>query len=260
MSIYTNPGVFKEKLNGSFNAFMDLLRFIRVNYIMDELWDGKEELKFQRSGKTLIALCIKDNCFNALLVFGKAERAIFDEVRGGFSKFICDYYDNSHTYHDGKWMFIDIMNGTYLNDIFEMLKIKKKANRKIDISKVEFAQCGQRCDQCLLYVKNNENSQGNLDFHERDWICYHSDDEERTDYTNITCAGCCAKNNDSCPEKICLHEKRYTICLQCNEYSICKINSHDFDPARCNLGLSADDITKAIMPYYANFWLDKQKQ
>lgn len=26
-----------------------------------------------------------------------------------------------------------------------------------------------------------------------------------------------------------------------------------------NLGLSANDITRAVMPYYSNFWLDKQK-
>ena len=61
MGIYTQPSNFKEQLGSSFNTFLNLIRFIRVNYVMDELWDGKELLKFQRSKKTLITLCIKGN-------------------------------------------------------------------------------------------------------------------------------------------------------------------------------------------------------
>ncbi len=259
MGIYTDPSKFKNKLGNSFNSFIDLIRFVRVNYSMDELWDGKEVLKFRRSGKTLVSLCIKENCFNALIIFGKAERAVFDENRGQFSDFICNYYDNSHTFHDGKWMFIDIEDSTHLNEIIELLKIKKKPNRKINTAKAEFGQCGQRCDLCLLYAKNNEGVRGNIDFHEKDWICYHSEDEERVDYTNMICAGCYKKGKDECPEKICLQEKGCNNCFECNECFTCKINSHDFDPARCNLGISADDITRAVMPYYSNFWLDKQK-
>ena len=161
----------------------------------------------RKDGKTLLTLCIKENCFNALIIFGKAERAVFDGVREQFSDFIRSYYDNSATYHDGKWMFIDIEGNAHINEIIEMLKIKKKPNRKINIKNAEFGQCGQRCDQCLLYVKNNENSRGNIEFHEKDWICYHSEDEERADYTNMICGGCYKKSIDECPEKKCLHEK-----------------------------------------------------
>ena len=80
------------------------------------------------------------------------------------------------------------------------------------------------------------------------------------DYTTTVCPGCYKKDSASCPEKICLREKGYRDCLQCNQYSRCKINSHIFDPANCNMGISADDVTKVVMPYYSNFWLDKQKQ
>lgn len=259
MSTYTNPSTFQKQLGNSFDAFMDLIRFIRVNYVMDELWDGKDSLKFRRSGKTLVSLCIKENCFNALIIFGKAERAVFDEVRGEFSSFICNYYDNSHTYHDGKWMFIDVEDGTHLPEILELLKIKKKPSRKINLSKAEFSQCGQRCDLCLLNIKNNETDRGNAEFHERAWRCYHSEDETRVDYTNTVCPGCNNLGNNGCPEKVCLQEKGYTACSHCRESDKCKKHTHDFDPARCNLGLSAEDITRAVMPYYSSFWLEKQK-
>lgn len=259
MSVYTKPSDFKEKLGDSFDAFADLIRFIRVNYVMDELWDGKEILKFQRSKKTLVTLCLKENCFNTLIIFGKAERAVFDEAREQFSAFICGHYDSSNTFHDGKWMFIDIKDSTYLHEIIELLKIKKKPNRKINISKVEFGKCGQRCDQCLLYAKNNETERGNIEFHERDWKCYHSEEETRVDFTNNICPGCCHNGPDSCPEKICLREKGYNNCVQCDEYATCRKNSHEFDPAACNLGISADDITRIVLPYYSNFWIEKQK-
>lgn len=257
MNIYTNPMNFKEKLGATFDSFMNLIRFVRTNYIMDELWDGKEVLKFRKSGKTLVSISINENSFNTLIVFGKAERAVFDTARNNFSENICNYYDNSGTYHDGKWMFINVESDTDINEIIELIKIKKKPNRKINMKNAEFGQCGQRCDQCLLYVNNNETEHGNIVFHEKDWICYHSKDEERVDYTNTICPGCHQKPVDSCPAKICLQKKELCNCLQCHNYSNCK--NHDFDPALCNLGLSAEDITRAVLPYYSNYWLDHQK-
>ncbi len=258
MSKYTQPSNFKEKLGNAFTPFMDLIRFIRMNYVMDELWDGKEVLKFRRSGKTLVSISIQDNRFNALIIFGKSERAIFDTVRDQFSEYIYNYYDNSHTYHDGKWMFIDVFGHTDLDEIIELIKIKKKPNRKFNIKDAEFAQCGQRCDQCLLYIKNNELEKGNAEFHEMDWRCYHSEDEERVDYTNTTCPGCFNKEPMCCPEKVCLNNNGFTNCAQCNTYAVCRKNSHCFDPAECNLGLSAEEVTKAVLPYYSNYWIEKQ--
>jgi hypothetical protein len=57
---------------------------------------------------------------------------------------------------------------------------------------------------------------------------------------------------DSCPEKKCLAQKGLGHCSECGSLADCRINSHDFDPARCNLGISADEITKGVLPYYAN--------
>ena len=79
-----------------------LVGFIRTYYVMEELWDGKEILKFRKSGKTLVSLSVHENRFNALVIFGKAEREKFDAVRDNFSDYILNYYDNSRTYHDGK--------------------------------------------------------------------------------------------------------------------------------------------------------------
>ncbi len=128
--IFISVKELKTILRGSYGAFIRLVEYIRVNYVMDELWDGKAELKFRKSGKTLVTIAVKDGAFNVLVIFGKAEREVFDTVRTQFSDYICSYYDNSRTYHDGKWMFIDIADETYVDDLIRLLAIKKKPNRK----------------------------------------------------------------------------------------------------------------------------------
>ena len=47
-----------------------------------------------------------------------------------FSKYICDYYDNSKNYHDGKWMYIDVTDLEQLEEVKRLIQIKKKPNRK----------------------------------------------------------------------------------------------------------------------------------
>ena len=97
-------------LGKSVDAFIKIIGKIRVNYIMDEIFDGNNELKFRRSGKTLVTFYIKDGMFTVLIIFGKEERIKFENEYNNFSKYISDYYKKSKTFHDGKWMFIDIMD------------------------------------------------------------------------------------------------------------------------------------------------------
>lgn len=55
---------------------------------------------------------------------------IFEISRMDYSEYIINLYDNTHQYHDGKWLYIDIINGTVIEDIKRLLLIKKKTNRK----------------------------------------------------------------------------------------------------------------------------------
>jgi hypothetical protein len=87
-----------------FLPFEQIVGFIRSNYVMDEFFDGKNEIKFRHSGKTLVTIIMKDFKFTTLIIFGKDEREKFDNMHTKFSNYICNYYDNSKTYHDGKWM------------------------------------------------------------------------------------------------------------------------------------------------------------
>ena len=105
--------------------------FMRGKYRLDEIGDGKDELKFKQGAKTILTIYIREDKFTFLVIFGKKEREIFDARREEFSQFICDYYDNSATYHDGKWMFIDVTTLEQLEEIKKLVMIKKNFNSMI---------------------------------------------------------------------------------------------------------------------------------
>ncbi|MDD4495414.1 MAG: DUF3788 domain-containing protein [Eubacteriales bacterium] len=242
-------------------AWERLVGYIRFNYVMDELWTtgkstGKlsayrDELKFRCGGKTLVTMYVREGFFKVVIILGKDERGKYEEQQSTFSDAIRNIYDNTHTYHDGKWLGIDVYDPSLIDDIIRLLKIKRKPNRKavdMDIT-ADTGRCGNRCDLCLINIKNNENGKNDrFLFHEMDWRCYHHEGEQRTDYTNTTCPGCggmCSKTIE------CLTDKGFDNCGMC-DYRNCTAEGehiYGYEPGKCNLGLTADEVTRCIIPY-----------
>lgn len=118
-----------------FNTWCYINNFINSNYDMDMLWDnggktGVFELKYRKGGKTFCALYPREKDMRVLIIFGKSEREKFQASRREFSEYINNFYDNTHQYHDGKWLYLDIIDDTLIADIQRLLLIKKKPNRK----------------------------------------------------------------------------------------------------------------------------------
>ncbi len=61
---------------------------------------------------------------------GKAEREKFENTRGEFTPYMNDFYENTHQYHDGKWLYLDLTSEVSVEDVKKLLLIKKKPNRK----------------------------------------------------------------------------------------------------------------------------------
>jgi hypothetical protein len=57
-----------------------------------------------KRGKSLVAIELKEGKFNALVIYGKAEREVFEQKRGEFSSNIQDYYENSCVYQHRHWL------------------------------------------------------------------------------------------------------------------------------------------------------------
>lgn len=116
-------------------VWQQLTEFIHQNYNMDTLWDsgrkaGIYEYKFRKSGKTLCAFYAREQSFGFMVIYGKAEREQFESERESFSESINQIYDEAKTYHDGKWIMVDVKDDTLLPELEKMLLIKKKPKRK----------------------------------------------------------------------------------------------------------------------------------
>lgn len=221
----------------------ETMRFMRGRYVLDEVGNGKDELKFRRGGKTVLTIYIRDGHFDFLIIFGKGERAAFELERSTFPKEICDIYDNSKTYHDGKWMLIPVRNLQTLDAVKRLVMIKRKPNRKpFPKEQAVYSKCDQRCDLCIHYTGGTISDAFREELYERLGRVYH-----KTDWS-MRCPGCYQKpEDDLCDQLVCAHKKGLDKCLNCGEYP-CSIAP----VVTCHIGagsILADDVTWAILPY-----------
>ncbi len=91
---------------------------------------GIWEVKYRRSGRTLCAFYVKNGQFTVLVIFGKAEREKFELSQKEFSPEIIELYNNTRQYHDGKWLWINVVDMSLIEDIKRLIMIKKKPKRK----------------------------------------------------------------------------------------------------------------------------------
>lgn len=185
------------------------MTFMRGKYKLDEIGDGKNELKFKQGKKTILTVYIHNDRFTFLIIFGKTEREIFESNRDELSAYIQEHYDNAQIYHDGKWVFIDVMTMEQLKDIKKLILIKKKPNRKpFPKAGAVYSQCGQRCDLCVHYTGMSDEQRsvaesclakmwGNTDWSMRCGGCYSSE---------------CHSKDDHCPVIGCAPEKGVAEC------------------------------------------------
>ena len=117
------------------DVWQKLCGAIDEKYDMERLWNtgGKNwtyEYKYRRGGKTLCCLYAKSSRMGFMIVFGKDERAKFEEIRGTLSEAVCRQFDEAKTYHDGKWVMFEPANTAEFDDYIQLLAIKRKPNRK----------------------------------------------------------------------------------------------------------------------------------
>lgn len=86
--------------------------------------------KYRRGGKTLCTLYANDTSLCVQIIFGKSERTKFELEQHLYSNKIQTIYNESNTFHDGKWMDIYLEDFSLFEDIKRMLFIKRKPNKK----------------------------------------------------------------------------------------------------------------------------------
>lgn len=118
-----------------YEIWNQLCALIDEKYDMDCLWNkgGKAwtyEYKYRRGGKTLCALYAREGCVGFMVILGKEERLKFERDRDLYSETVQKTYDETQTYHDGKWMLFELTDTSLFDDFIRLLSIKRKPNRK----------------------------------------------------------------------------------------------------------------------------------
>ena len=125
-----------EALTGKelYDLWTSLHQLIEQKYNMEQMWNhgGKKwtyEYKYRRGGKTLCALYAKEQTIGFMVILGKDERTKFESMREMFSNAAQKIYDETTTFHDGKWLMFELKDTSLANDIERLLSIKRKPNR-----------------------------------------------------------------------------------------------------------------------------------
>lgn len=113
------------------NIFYHITDVITSLYETEQIWNngGKKwtyEYKFRKSGKTLCAFYFKENTLGFMIILGKDERIIVEEIRNELSSDVIKTYDDAQTFHDGKWVMLNITDYSISEDIKKLLFIKRK--------------------------------------------------------------------------------------------------------------------------------------
>ena len=230
----------------------ETMRFMRGKYALDEMGITSDKnvplggVKFRRGGKTVVAIYIYDDRFDFLVIFGKAEREKFEARRDAFPPAIQDIYDNSKTYHDGKWMMIPVADLETLEAVKELILIKKKPNRKpFPKEQAIYGNCGHRCDLCVHYTGDAMSEVLRDELKARLTRVYGGDfwGEDM-----MLCPGCHNQSGDPCHQKKCAAGKGLDKCVNCGEYP-CKQATAGWPPKIEPKSVLAEDITWAILPF-----------
>ena len=125
-----------EALTGKelYDLWTSLRQLIEQKYNMEQMWNhgGKKwtyEYKYRRGGKTLCALYAKEQTIGFMVILGKDERTKFESMREMFSNAAQKIYDETTTFHDGKWLMFELKDTSLFNDIERLLSIKREPNR-----------------------------------------------------------------------------------------------------------------------------------
>ncbi len=111
--------------------WLDLNRYIKASYDFEPelVFYGKKygwTLRYRKSGRTLCSLFPETEAFSTLIVLGKKEAEKALAVLDGFNAKIRAVLQNTDQLHDGRWLWIRVLDPDDVEDLKKLLRIKKR--------------------------------------------------------------------------------------------------------------------------------------
>ena len=235
----------------------EIMRFIRGRYELDEIGNGKDELKFCRDEKTVLTIYIHDDRYDFLIIFDKAEQDIFEPRLNELPQVIQLIYKNSKAYHNSKYLLVPVADLPTLEAVKQLIMIKEKPNRiPFPQEQAVYASCGHRCDMCVHYNGGTISEELRAELKERLIRVYAggSDDMGYWGDDMKLCDGCHTGGLDksyNCDSLKCAVENGVDKCQNCRKnpcekaYNLCQ----GLKPEIHTKTITADDVTRVILPY-----------
>ena len=114
-------------------GWVELRRFLKENYeIMPEMiFDKKHgwDVRYRKSGKTLITLTPEKGAVRVLIVLGREESEKALSMRNELSSQMYSLIENTKQLHDGRWLWIRLFQTKDASDIEKLLTIKRKRKK-----------------------------------------------------------------------------------------------------------------------------------
>lgn len=119
---------------GQTAAWLDLKQYIEENFdFAPELAFFAKQygwtVRYRKSGKTLCSLFPERGAFSALVVLGKKESEKALSMLDKFSPTVRTVLKDTEQLHDGKWLWIRVLNMETAHDIKALLRIKRSPRK-----------------------------------------------------------------------------------------------------------------------------------
>ena len=116
-------------------AWADIVSFLRTSYdFSPELNYGGTKYgwatRYRKSGKSLCTFYPERGAFTVLVVLGKKEVEQVEEHMNEFSIRFVDSFKSAKQFHDGRWLWIRILDNSGVEDIRRLLIVKRKPKNK----------------------------------------------------------------------------------------------------------------------------------
>lgn len=127
--------IFSYLGNNAREAWVDIVSFLKTNYdFLPELDFGGAKygwsIRYRRRGRSLCTLYPEKGSFAILIVLGKKEVIEFKEKTGDFSERFIALFNNARQFHDGRWLWIRVLEKSDAEDVKRLLIIKRKPRNK----------------------------------------------------------------------------------------------------------------------------------
>jgi len=118
---------------GATEAWKELTDFLRDNYDINPemLFDRKQgwDVRYRKSGKTLVTLTPEKGAVRILMVLGREESAKALSMQKDLSPKMFKLIENTKQLHDGRWLWIRMFEARDAEDLKRLLPLKRRPRK-----------------------------------------------------------------------------------------------------------------------------------